>query len=123
MASDDEGWSLRRDAVELARIVRILDASVNVEILRTLTQARRRGEGWLYLSQIAERIGEAPGTVGGAIEKLSPLLEEKREKGLRYFRAAVTDVRIMVERPLGPSRGALPARAPARGRRRLSGGR
>jgi len=120
MASD--GWSLRRDAVEIARIVRILDASVNIEILRTLAEARRRGEGWMYLSQIAEKIGEAPGTVGGAIEKLTPLLEEKREKGLRYFRSVVTDVHITVERS-SSKRAALPARALARGRRRPSGER
>jgi DNA-binding transcriptional ArsR family regulator len=91
--------SLREDPDELARLVRILDASVNVQILRVLAQARRRGDGWLYLSQIAARIGEAPGTVGAAIQKLSPLVEEKREKGLRYFRAAVVDVTITMERP------------------------
>jgi DNA-binding transcriptional ArsR family regulator len=91
--------SLRDEPDELARLVRILDASVNVEILRALAQARRRGDGWLYLSQIAERIGQAPGTVGAAIEKLSPLLEEKRERGLRYFRTRFVDVTITLERP------------------------
>jgi len=97
MPSPDRA-SLRREPDELARLVRILDASVNVEILRALALARRRGEGWLYLSQIAERIGQAPGTVGTAIEKLSPLLDEKREKGLRYFRSRFVDVAITLER-------------------------
>lgn len=92
-------WLLSRDGDELARLVRVLGASVNVAILRELARARRRGEGWMYLSEIAERIGEAPGTVSVAIQKLLPLVEEKREKGLRYFRANLVELRLGVERP------------------------
>jgi len=79
------------DPEAIARLVRILAASVNVAILRALVLEReRRGEdGWLFLSEIAERIGEKPGTVVLAVEKLAPLLEERREKGKRYFRSRV----------------------------------
>lgn len=91
-------WTLSREPEDLHRLVRILGASVNVAILRELAKARRRGDGWMYLSEIAEAIGEAPGTVSIAIQKLMPLLEERREKGLRYFRSAVTELRIEVER-------------------------
>ena len=92
-------WRLTLEPEEVRRLVYALDASVNVDILRELAKARRRGEGWLYLSQIAQRIGEAPGTVSIAIGKLAPFVEEKREKGLRYFRATVTEVTLTVERP------------------------
>ena len=95
----DSTWRLTADPEELRRLVYALDASVNVDILRELARARRKGEGWMYLSQIAQRIGEAPGTVGIAISKLGPFVEEKREKGLRYFRATVTEVTLAVERP------------------------
>lgn len=92
-------WQLTKDAEALARLVRMLSASVNVAILRELARARRKGEGWMYLSQIAEAIDEAPGTVSVAIQKMMPLLEEKREKGLRYFRAGLVDLRVEAERP------------------------
>lgn len=94
-----ERLALSKDPDGLAKLVRILGASVNVAILRELARARRRGEGWMYLSEIAEAVGEAPGTVGAAIQKLTPLLEEKREKGLRYFRADLTELRVELERP------------------------
>jgi DNA-binding transcriptional ArsR family regulator len=97
MAKDE--WFLTREPDDVARLVRMLGASVNVAILRELARARRKGEGWLYLSEIAERIGEAPGTVSIAIQKMMPLLEERREKGLRYFRATLTEIRIEAERP------------------------
>ena len=97
MAKDE--WLLSKDGDDLAKLVRVLGASVNVAILRELARARRKGEGWLYLSQIAESIGEAPGTVSVAIQKLTPFVEEKREKGLRYFRAALVELRLGVERP------------------------
>lgn len=104
-------WRLSRDPDEVARLVAALDASVNVALLRELARERRgAGEGWLYLSQLAERLGEAPGTVGAAVQKLGPLVEEKREKGLRYFRATVTEVTILVA-------PASRARAPRRPRR------
>lgn len=93
-----ERWSLLRDADDLQRVVRMLGASVNVAILRELARARRRGDGWMYLTQIAEAIDEAPGTVGIAIQKLMPLLEERRVKGLRYFRSTVVDLRIEADR-------------------------
>ena len=92
-------WRLTAEPDELARLVYALDASVNVDILRELVRARRRGEGWMYLSQIAARIGQAPGTVAVAVSKLGPFVEEKREKGLRYFRATVTEVTLAVDRP------------------------
>ena len=94
-----ERWSLLRDPEGVARLVRMLGASVNVAILRELARARRRGEGWMYLSEIAEAIGESPGTVGIAIQKLTPLLEERRHKGLRYFRSTLTELRIEAETP------------------------
>ena len=90
-------WSLWDDPDEMGRLARALGASVNVAILRELAKARRRGEGWLYLSEIAEKIAESPGTVSIAIQKLSPLVEERREKGLRYFRANLTDLRIEID--------------------------
>lgn len=92
-------WLLSKDPEELARLVRMLGASVNVAILRELARARRRGDGWMYLSEIAEALDEAPGTVSVAIQKMMPLLEEKREKGLRYFRARLVDLRVELERP------------------------
>lgn len=91
--------SLTTDAEELRRLVYALDASVNIEILRELAKARRRGDGWMYLTQIAQKIGESPGTVGVAISKLTPFVDEKREKGLRWFRANVTEVTISARRP------------------------
>jgi hypothetical protein len=68
--------------------VRLLSASVNTRILNVLVDARAKdpGEGWRFLSEIAAEVGEAPGTVSPAIQKLLPLLEERREKGRRYFR-------------------------------------
>lgn len=92
-------WSLGRESHDLARLVRILGASVNVEILRVLARERRKGDGWMYLSEIAAEIGESPGTVGVAIQKLLPFLEEKREKGLRYFRSRYVDVRLEADLP------------------------
>lgn len=94
-----ERWSLTKDAQDLERVVRLLGASVNVAILRELARARKRGDGWMYLSEIATAIGESPGSVSAGIQKLTPLLEEKREKGLRYFRANLVDLRVEIERP------------------------
>ena len=98
-AMAESSWRLTSDPDGLRKLVYALDASVNVDILRELARARRKGDGWLYLSQIAQRIGESPGTVGIAIGKLGPFVEEKREKGLRYFRATVTEVTLAVDRP------------------------
>jgi hypothetical protein len=81
----------------VARIVRILDASVNVKILRVLMEERRKGEGWLFLSDIAKRIGEKPGTVGLAIQKLLPLLEERYDKGKRWFRTPYRELTVTLE--------------------------
>lgn len=69
--------------------VRLLAASVNTRILHFLVEARRRepNAGWRFLSEIAQGVGESPGAVSPAIQKLLPLLEERREKGRRYFRA------------------------------------
>jgi DNA-binding transcriptional ArsR family regulator len=73
----------------LEATVRILAASVNARILHYLVEARRRqvDDGWRFLSQIAEDVGESPGSVSLALQKLLPLLEERRHKGRRYFRA------------------------------------
>ncbi|HLE47632.1 MAG TPA: hypothetical protein VI818_04990 [Candidatus Thermoplasmatota archaeon] len=69
--------------------VRVLAASVNTRIYHFLAEARKKepAEGWRFLSEIAEGIAESPGAVSPAIQKLLPLLEEKRVKGRRYFRA------------------------------------
>lgn len=88
---------LTADPEEVARLVRILDASVNVRILKVLMEERRKGEGWLFLSDIAKRIDEKPGTVGLAIQKLLPLCEEKYDKGKRWFRTPYRELTITVE--------------------------
>jgi predicted DNA-binding ArsR family transcriptional regulator len=88
---------LTDDPDEVAHVVRILDASVNVRILKALMEERRKGEGWLFLSEIAKRIDEKPGTVGLAIQKLLPLLEEKYEKGKRWFRTPYVELTITLE--------------------------
>lgn len=93
-----EKLALTKDPEPMARLVRMLGASVNVRILRELARARRKGDGWMYLSQIAHAVDEAPGTVSVAIQKMMPLLEEKREKGLRYFRATLTEIRVEMDR-------------------------
>lgn len=69
--------------------VRVLAASVNTRILQFLVEARTKepAEGWRFLSEVAQGIEESPGAVSPAIQKLLPLLEEKRVKGRRYFRA------------------------------------
>lgn len=69
--------------------VRLLAASVNTKILHQLVEVRRKEPeaGWRFLTEIADGIGESPGSVSPALQKLLPLLEEKREKGKRYFRA------------------------------------
>ena len=90
-------YALTADPDEVAHIVRILDASVNVRILKTLMEERRKGEGWLFLSEIAKRIDEKPGTVGLAIQKLLPLLEERYDKGKRWFRTPYTELTLSLE--------------------------
>lgn len=95
---------------EVERLVRILDASVNVRILKVLMEERRKGDGWLFLSDIAKRIDEKPGTVGLAIQKLLPLCEERYEKGKRWFRTPWTEVTIALapapeEEPRKPKGG------------------
>ena len=91
-------WLLSKEPEELARVVRMLSASVNVAILRELVRARRRGDGWMYLSEIAEALDESPGTVAHGLAKLAPILDERREKGLRYFRANFGEVRLEFEK-------------------------
>lgn len=80
--------------------VRILGASVNAKIAEVLVEARKKdpASGWMFLSQIAADVNEKPGTVGLAIQKLLPLLEEKREKGRRWFRSNYTDLRLVMAR-------------------------
>ena len=89
--------SLPDDPEEVEGLVRILAASVAVRILTLLIEERRSGEGWLFLSEIADRIQEKPGTIGQAVQKLLPLLEEKRVKGRRFFRARILGLRIHME--------------------------
>lgn len=103
---------------EVERLVDALSASVNVRILAELAKARRKGDGWMYLTQIAARVGEHAGTVSGGLGKLAPFVEERREKGLRYARATITELTLTVERPRP---GPLPGPAPPRARPSRSG--
>lgn len=84
---------------QMEQVVRVLAASINVRMMEVLLQARRAEPegGWLFLSQIAEAVDEKPGTVGLAVQKLLPLLEEKREKGKRYFRSRYRTIRMELE--------------------------
>lgn len=86
---------------ELETMVRSLAASVNLRMMEVLTKERREDPegGWMFLSQIAEALDEKPGTVGLAVQKLLPLLEEKREKGKRYFRSRYTGLELVLKRP------------------------
>lgn len=88
-----------RDPQEMERLVRLLGAAGNVRILGALCEARRREPegGWMFLSEIAAAVGEAPGSVGLAVQKLMPLLEEERRKGRRWFRSRVRDVAVVVD--------------------------
>lgn len=81
---------------EMEQVVRVLAASINVRMMNVLLKERvaHPDGGWLFLSQIAEAVDERPGTVGLAVQKLLPLLEEKRDKGKRYFRSRYKDIRI-----------------------------
>ena len=93
-------FTLTRDPEALARLVRILDASVNVEVLSALVTARKetRTGGWVFLSDLAKRVGQAPGTVSVAVQRMVPqLVEEKYDRGRRYFRARVSGVSIVVD--------------------------
>ena len=78
-------------------MVRVLAASANVRILHHLVEARRKepSDGWRFLSEIAEGVGEAPGSVSLGLQKLLPLLEERRQKGKRYFRARTRAVLLL----------------------------
>lgn len=91
---------LATDPDRLAELVRALAASVNTRILATLADDRRRrgDDAWLTLSDTAERIQEAPGTVAAAIGKLqlAGLVTERRDKGRRWFRANLTDLHIEI---------------------------
>lgn len=90
------------DAPRLEALVRALAASVNVRLLAALAAERRRSgdDAWVFLSDAAERLGEAPGTVSAAVGKLqvAGLVDEKREKGRRYFRSRVSDVEIVLKK-------------------------
>ncbi|HWG89404.1 MAG TPA: hypothetical protein VNZ52_01000 [Candidatus Thermoplasmatota archaeon] len=93
-------FALSRHPDQVARLVRILGASINVNILNVLMAERKnpKSEGWMFLSEIAERLDEKPGTVGMAVQKLMPLLEERREKGKRYFRSRIKELTLRVDR-------------------------
>ncbi len=83
---------------QMETVVRSLAASVNLRMMDVLLEHRRSdpADGWMFLSQIAEALDEKPGTVGLAVQKLLPLLEEKREKGKRYFRSRYTDMQVLL---------------------------
>ncbi len=84
----------------LESTVRMLAASVNARVLAYLAKERRNepADGWRFLSQIAEALDEKPGTVGMAVQKLMPVLEERREKGRRYFRSQVRRLELRIDR-------------------------
>ncbi len=91
---------LAEDPEGLHELVRVLAASVNVRIVGALARARRDNpiDGWMFLSEIAEAVGEKPGTVGIAVQKLLPILvEERRDKGRRYFRSRVTALALVMD--------------------------
>lgn len=94
--------ALGKDAAAIERLVRVLDASVNLAALHALMELRReaRDDGWIFLSDLAKRVDQAPGTVSVAVQKMVPtLVEEKYERGRRYFRSRVTSLRIQVDGP------------------------
>jgi len=97
-----ETASISTDAARVEAIVRALAASVNVRLLGLLAAARRASgeDAWVHLSQAAVDLGEAPGTIAAAVGRLllAGLVDEKREKGKRYFRARVTDVSVVLGR-------------------------
>lgn len=97
---------------EMENVVRILAASINVRMMGVLLE-RRVAEpdgGWLFLSQIAEAVDEKPGTVGLAVQKLLPLLEEKRDKGKRYFRSRYVGMELrLAAAPAPPASSAAPS--------------
>lgn len=90
------------DTPRLETLVRALAASVNVRLLAALAAERRRrgDDAWVFLSDAAERLDEAPGTVSAAVGKLqiAGLVDEKREKGRRYFRSRVSDVELFLRK-------------------------
>lgn len=96
MADDPAPRVLHLEDPEMEQIVRILAASVNTRLMTILVEARRKDpeEGWLFLSQLAESVDERPGSVGLALQKLLPLLEEKRHKGKRYFRSRYQNIEL-----------------------------
>ena len=85
---------LSREPDEIARHTRLLSASIAARILKLLIDARTATDGWLFLSEIAQRLDEKPGTVGLAIARLDPYVEERREKGKRFFRARVREITL-----------------------------
>jgi hypothetical protein len=90
---------LSLDDAETEQVVRILAASVNIRLMSVLVEARRNDpeEGWRFLSELAEAVDERPGTVGLAVQKLLPLLEERRHKGKRYFRSRYKNFEIHLD--------------------------
>lgn len=101
--------SIRDAPEEIERLSRLLTQSVNARVLALLIERRedgyapddetRRpdGAGWMYLSEIADATDEAPGTVGSSVQKLLPVLEERRVKGRRFFRARIHDLVLVLD--------------------------
>ncbi|MGQ0535802.1 MAG: hypothetical protein ACT4PT_07000 [Methanobacteriota archaeon] len=96
--------ALSKDVKELERLIELLASSISLRVLLCLAEERRRGEGWLFLSEIAARIGEKTGTVGAAVARVAPFLEERRDKGRRYFRTKVRDVVLEIDEDWGRGR-------------------
>lgn len=90
--------SLADDPGEVERLARLLAAAGASRILAALVEARRGDPegGWMFLSQIAAEVGEAPGSAALAVQKLLPFLEEDRRKGKRWFRSRVRRLEISI---------------------------
>ena len=97
-----ETASISDDAERVEAIVRALAASINVRLIGLLAAERRStgDDAWVHLSQAAVDLDEAPGTIAAAVGRLmlAGLVDEKRAKGKRYFRARVTDVSVTLSR-------------------------
>lgn len=101
------------DAGEIERLCRLLSQSGNARVLAALMERREEGDpedddlerpdgdGWMFLTEIAKVLDEAPGTVGSSVQKLAPLIEERRVKGRRFVRSRVKELAIEIDRTEG----------------------
>ena len=95
----NDSWRLSVESDDVERIARALSSSASIAVLRELVRARRKGDGWLYLSQLAEKVGSSAGTTSVALLRLTDLVEEKREHGQRFVRSRFFDVVVSTEPP------------------------